>query len=81
MSNPTGTGPDADDSGTSAGVAVPPGPPTGGAQRRPTREELDRIFGTDPVSTRDDLPEPEVPSGRDPAEAWYLDNRPPHHGG
>ncbi len=28
-----------------------------------------------------DLPEPEVPSGRDPAEAWYLENRPPHHGG
>lgn len=45
--------------------------------RRPTPAELERIFGTDPVSTRDDLPEPEVPHGRD---SWYLDNRPPHHG-
>lgn len=49
--------------------------------RRPSRAELDRIFGTDPVSTRDDLPDPEIPSGRDAGEAWYLDNRPPHHGG
>ena len=56
-------------------TADPDGP------RRPTREELDRIFGVDPVSTRDDLPDPEVPAGRDAGESWYLDNRPPHHGG
>ena len=62
-------------------VAHPVEPEARTPRRRPTREELERIFGTDPVSTRDDLPEPEVPSGRDPAEAWYLDNRPPHHGG
>lgn len=74
------TGSDAVDGGrareSSDVTAVPPA-----AARVRSREELDRIFGTDPVSTRDDLPEPEVPSGRDPAEAWYLDNRPPHHGG
>ena len=59
-------------------AAVLPG--AAASRRRPTRAELDRIFGVDPVSTRDDLPDPEVPTGRDPAEAWYLENRPPHHG-
>ncbi len=49
--------------------------------RRPTPAELARIFGTDPVSTRDDLPDPEPASARDNADAWYLANRPPHHGG
>jgi hypothetical protein len=62
--------------------------PTGTAEealtpppRRLTREELDRIFGSDPVSTRDDLPDPEPTADRDATESWYLANRPPHHGG
>lgn len=59
--------------GTADGPAAP--------RPRPTRAELDAIFGTDPVSTRDDLPEPDIATGRDAAESWYLDNRPPHHGG
>lgn len=63
-------------------VAAPddlPGADAGG--RRPSPAELERIFGTDPVSTRDDLPDPAGPSDRDATESWYLDNRPPHHGG
>ncbi|WP_111767755.1 hypothetical protein [Nakamurella deserti] len=71
--------PPADPGATPTGSTTAP-PPAGSTPVR-SRAELDRIFGTDPVSTRDDLPDPEVPSGRDPAEAWYLENRPPHHGG
>lgn len=68
---------------TPSGPAATPAEPEASVppERRPTREELDRVFGVDPVSTRDDLPDPEIPAGRDPAESWYLDNRPPHHGG
>lgn len=61
--------------------AEPTPPVSPPVRRRPTPAELERIFGTDPVSTKDDLPDPEVPSGRDAGESWYLDNRPPHHGG
>lgn len=45
--------------------------------RRPTPEELERIFGTEQTSTSDDLPEPEVPRSDDD---WFHRNRPPHHG-
>jgi len=45
------------------------------AARRQAR--LERIFGTEPMSTRDDLPDPEPSSG---ADDWYRENRPPHHG-
>ena len=41
------------------------------------RARLERIFGSEPLSTRDDLPDPEP--GRS-ADDWYRDNKPPHHG-
>ena len=52
----------------------PPDPRAG----RPSKAELERIFGTEPTSTRDDLPDQEVRRAED---SWYLENRPPHHGG
>ena len=45
------------------------------AARRQAR--LERIFGTEPLSTRDDLPDPERNTD---ADEWYRENRPPHHG-
>ena len=50
--------------------------------QRPTptvdRAALDRIFGTAPLSTRDDERDPEPARS---ADDWYQENRPPHHGG
>jgi hypothetical protein len=45
------------------------------AARRLAR--LERIFGTEPLSTRDDLPDPEPSASSDD---WYRENRPPHYG-
>jgi hypothetical protein len=63
-------------------VPVPDPADRSDVEKRPPptvdRATLDRIFGTEPQSTRDDLPDPEIPTSRDD---WYQENRPPHHEG
>jgi len=47
---------------------------------RPTRRELDEIFGDVlPTVTRDELDDERDRAGGD-RDNWYRDNRPPHHG-
>ncbi|TNC23693.1 hypothetical protein [Amycolatopsis alkalitolerans] len=50
-----------------------PGPPAPNRDRR----ELDAVFGDLLPDTTSDEREPESPSGD--REAWYRENRPPHH--
>jgi hypothetical protein len=53
--------------------------PSGATDRPARRRRLAALLGDVlPETTRDDRPAP-VP-GAD-ADRWYLDNRPPHHGG
>ena len=62
--------------GLAAAELTPP------ARPRVDPRDLDRIFGTTPTSTRDDLPEPGEGQASDNrnGDDWYLENRPPHHG-
>ncbi len=47
---------------------------------RPTRRQLDEIFGDVlPTVTRDELDDERDRAGGD-RDSWYRDNRPPHHG-
>jgi hypothetical protein len=46
---------------------------------RPTRKQLDDIFGDVlPTVTQDELDDERA--GGDDRDRWYRDNRPPHHG-
>jgi membrane protein involved in colicin uptake len=53
---------------------------TGAAARAAARRRLDEVFGSLPETTSDER----EPGGTSPgadrgAEAWYRENRPPHH--
>lgn len=46
------------------------------------RRRLAEVFGdTLPEVTRDEQDDEARPADRDRDEAWYRENRPPHHGG
>jgi len=48
---------------------------------RPTRKQLDDIFGDVlPTVTRDELDDERDRATGDDGDRWYRDNRPPHHG-
>ena len=48
---------------------------------RPTRKQLDDIFGDVlPTVTRDELDDERDRAAGDDGDTWYRDNRPPHHG-
>lgn len=44
-------------------------------RRKPSRRDLDKIFGDVLPDTTSDEREPELPD----TESWYERNRPPHH--
>lgn len=48
-----------------------------GPPPRPSRRDVDRIFGEVLPETTGDERDP-AESGGNP-DSWYLDNRPPHH--
>jgi hypothetical protein len=48
-------------------------------RRQFDRQALDRIFGTEPTSTKDDISDQELPEPS--ADDRILRERPPHHGG
>ncbi|GAA1010733.1 hypothetical protein [Tsukamurella strandjordii] len=67
-----------------------PGRP--GEGKKYSARDIARIFGDVlPAQTKDDRPDGAAPgsgaaspvsgSDGDPAERWYRENRPPHHGG
>jgi hypothetical protein len=46
---------------------------------KPTRRKVDEVFGDILPDTTAD--ERDSDSARSDGDSWYLENRPPHHGG
>lgn len=64
-------------------VSVPepstPGPTEPTAEER--RRRLERVFGTLPEQTSDDLDEADPATSGEHADDWWRQQVPPHHGG
>lgn len=47
--------------------------------RRPSAQRLEEIFGPEPGTPRWETPEADTLADERAREAWYRENRPPHH--
>lgn len=48
-------------------------------RRKPSKEELDKIFGTALPDTTADERDPALPGDDSARDRWLRDNVPPHH--